>query len=85
MFEGTILETLTEALVSFLITVIDLLPDSPFTFLDTFEQPASVVMSYVNWFVDFPTMYNITLLWIGCVLGWYVYRMILNWVHLAGG
>lgn len=84
MGEGTILEQLTGALVSFLLGVIDLLPDSPFLFLEEWTAPASVVMSYVNWFIDFPTIVNCATVWVVCCLGWYVYRMILNWVHLAG-
>lgn len=76
-------DNLTQTLVEFLLSVIDLLPDSPFLFLDEIEAPASLVMSYVNWFIDFPTLYNITLTWISCVLGWYVYRTIFKWAKLA--
>lgn len=83
-FVGTVLELLTDTLITFLIGVVELLPDSPFTFIDDFEAPATVIMSYVNWFIDFPTIYNIFLTWLGAVLGWYVYRTVFKWAKMAG-
>ena len=76
-------DNLTNTLVEFLLSVIDLLPDSPFLFLNDFEAPVSVIMGYVNWFIDFQTIVNITVAWVGCVLGWYIYRTIFKWAKMA--
>lgn len=76
-------DNLSQALVEFLLSVVNLLPDSPFLFLDEMEVPATVIMGYVNWFIDFQAIVNITVAWVGCVLGWYVYRTIFKWAKLA--
>lgn len=83
MVEG-IFDTLSAALVSFCITVIDLLPDSPFIFLDDFTAPAEIVMGYVNWFIDFGSIVNITLGWAACILVWYGYQIVLRWIKVIG-
>ena len=81
MVEG-IFDTLSSALVSFCITVIDLLPDSPFVFLDSFEAPATLIMGYVNWFIDFGSIVIILAGWIGCILLWYGYQIVLRWIKV---
>lgn len=85
MENNSIFDLLTNALVEFLISIIDLLPDNPFTIVEEIQAPATVVMSYVNWFIDFPTILNITMVWVFAVFGWYCYRVILRWANLAGG
>lgn len=75
LFDG-----LSSALISFCITVINLLPDSPFLFLERFTAPATIVMSYVNWFVDFGTILDILTAWCICVLAWYAYQVVLRWI-----
>lgn len=83
MQEG-IFDSLSEALVSFAVSVVDLLPDSPFLFLDEFEAPATVIMGYVNWFVDFGTITSIFTAWISCILLWYGYQIVLRWIKVIG-
>lgn len=83
MVEG-IFDSLSAALTEFALGVVDLLPDSPFGFLDTFEAPATVIMGYVNWFVDIGTIINVFTLWLGCILAWYAYSIVLRWVKLIG-
>lgn len=79
-----IFDNLTSALVEFCISVIDLLPDSPFSFIDTYAVPASVVMGYVNWFIDFGTITTMLAGWISCILGWYAYQIVLRWIKAIG-
>lgn len=83
MQEG-IFDSLSEALVSFAVSVIDLLPDSPFLFLADFAAPATVVMGYVNWFVDFGTISSIFTAWVACILLWYGYQIVLRWIKVIG-
>ena len=80
----SILENLTNELITFIISVLDLFPDDPFLKVAELEVPATVVMSYVNWFIDFPFILSLTLTWCAAILGWYVYSIILRWVKLAG-
>lgn len=75
---------LSSGLVSFLISVVELLPDSPFLFLEEVKAPASIVMSYVNWFIDFPRILEITIAWCLGGAGWGTYRMIFKWAKMAG-
>ena len=77
-----IFNSLSSALINFCISVINLLPDSPFAFLDTYQAPASVVMGYVNWFIDFGTMLSILQKWVLCVFAWYAYQIVLRWIKV---
>ena len=82
MVEG-IFDSLSSALISFCITVINLLPDSPFSFLETYAAPAEIVMGYVNWFVDFGTIMDIFTLWLFCIMAWYGYQIVLRWIKVV--
>lgn len=81
---GGIFDSLSTALTEFAISVVNLLPDSPFSFLDTYGAPAAVVMGYVNWFVDIGTISAIFTGWLACILIWYAYSIVLRWVKLVG-
>lgn len=81
MVEG-IFDSLSSALVSFCVTVLELFPDSPFLFLDNMGAPPYVIMGYVNWFIDFGTIINISLGWAACILLWYGYQIVLRWVKV---
>ena len=80
----SILENLTNELINFIISVLDLFPDDPFLKVAELEAPATVVMGYVNWFIDFPFILSLISTWCAAILGWYVYSIILRWVKLAG-
>lgn len=78
------LDELKAELITFIINCLSVFPDDPFLSVREMAIPASVTMSYVNWFVDFPTIISITQAWVLAILGWYVYSIILRWVKLAG-
>ena len=78
------LDNLTQELIQLVIDLLSVFPDDPFLFVQDMEVPASVVMSYVNWFVDFPTITSITAAWCAAILGWYIYSIVLRWINLAG-
>ena len=82
MVEG-IFDTLSSALISFCITVINLLPESPFSFLTDYGAPAALVMSYVNWFIDFGTIIRMLSAWVACILVWYGYQIVLRWIKVV--
>ena len=77
-------DSLTQALVNFVSSVVNMLPNSPFLFLQEVQAPATVIMGYVNWFIDFRKIIEITILWQGGILGWYTYRSIFKWAKMAG-
>lgn len=77
-------ENLTSEVVQFIIGILDLFPDDPFLSVQEYYIPASVTMSYVNWFIDFPSIINITFAWVAAIFVWYAYSIILRWVKLAG-
>lgn len=77
-----IFDSLSDALISFCISVVELLPESPFLFLEDYGAPLAVNMSYVNWFVDVPSMVNIFTAWLGCVLAWYAYQIVFRWIKV---
>ena len=78
------LDELTNDLIQLIIDLLAVFPDDPFLVVQEIEKPAQVVMAYVNWFIDFPTITAITATWCTAILGWYVYSIILRWVKLAG-
>lgn len=75
-------DTLSEALVSLCIQVVNLLPNSPFLFLDTIQGPSMKIMGMVNWFIDFRTMLGITVSWVACIFVWYAYQIVLRWIKV---
>lgn len=67
-----------EWLNEFLLVIINLLPESPFTVPD---PPAEVVeaMGFINWLVPVGTIISITLGWVTCIFIYYTYILILRW------
>ena len=78
------LDELTQDLIQLIINLLDVFPDDPFLVVQEIAVPGTVIMSYVNWFVDFPSILNLTAAWCVAILGWYIYSIVLRWVKLAG-
>ena len=76
-------EALSDALVGFAVSVVELFPASPFTILD--ELSNSEVYEWlrmVNWFVPIGTFVGILEGWLACVAAYYVYQVVLRWVKV---
>lgn len=76
-------EALSDALVGFAVSVIELFPASPFTILD--ELSNSEVYEWlrmVNWFIPIGTFVGILEGWLVCVAAYYVYQIVLRWVKV---
>lgn len=76
-------DTLSDALVDFAVSVIELFPASPFTILD--ELSSSEVYEWlrmVNWFVPIGTFVGILEAWLTCVAVYYVYQIVLRWIKV---
>ncbi|WP_295761238.1 hypothetical protein [uncultured Oscillibacter sp.] len=76
-------DALSDTLVSFAVSVIELFPASPFTVLD--EIGNSEVYEWlrmVNWFVPVGTFVGILETWLAGVAIYYVYQIVLRWVKV---
>lgn len=76
-------EALSDALVGFAVSVVELFPASPFTILD--ELSNSEVYEWlrmVNWFVPIGTFVGILEAWLTCVAAYYVYQIVLRWIKV---
>lgn len=76
-------DSLSDTLVSFAVSVIELFPESPFTILD--ELSNSEVYEWlrmVNWFIPIGTFVAILESWLICVAVYYVYQIVLRWVKV---
>lgn len=57
--------------------IVALLPDSPFTGIDS--TPIQNIMQYINWVVPVDRILQLTAAWIACVAVYYLYAIILRW------
>lgn len=76
-------DALSDTLVSFAVSVVELFPASPFTVLD--ELGNSEVYEWlrmVNWFVPIGTFVSILEAWLTCVAVYYVYQIVLRWIKV---
>lgn len=78
MFEG-----LSAALISFAISVLELLPRSPFTILDEMSSSDFYeILQFVNWFIPINTFVGIFEGWLLCVGLYYGYQVIFRWIKV---
>ena len=75
---GEIWNWICDTLYELLKSIIDLLPDSPFTMLS--KSPIADYLPYINYFVDFEFIVNTLLLWLIAVAGYYTYSVILRMI-----
>lgn len=75
---GEIWNWICDTLYDLLKSIIDLLPDSPFTMLS--NSPIADYLPYINYFVDFEFIVNTLLLWLIAVAGYYTYSVILRMI-----
>lgn len=76
-------DALSDTLVSFAVSVVELFPASPFAVLD--ELSNSEVYEWlrmVNWFIPIGTFVSILEGWLVCVAVYYVYQIVLRWIKV---
>ena len=78
------LDGLTNTLVSAALSIIQLFPASPMQPLINSLKGSEVVqvLGYVNWFVPVGTMVSILTGWLTCIAAYYVYQIVLRWIHV---
>ena len=74
------MDFLTSFLSDFAEWALGMLPDSPFLFLQDFENSDfQVYINYLNWFIDFQKINAILVAWCGAILIYYLYQIVLRW------
>ncbi len=77
------LDGLTAALVGFAISVLQLLPTSPFVILDELGQSEFYEwLQMLNWFIPINTFVGILEGWLLYVGAYYVYQIIFRWIKV---
>ncbi len=77
------MDSLTDSLVSFAVSVIELFPTSPFTILNELSNSEFYEwLQMLNWFIPVGTFVSILEGWLTCVAVYYVYQIILRWVKV---
>lgn len=75
----TIFNNITELINKLFSMILNLLPHSPFMqIIDNLEEIP--YLNYINWFIPFDLMVDVTLIWLGAVALYYLYMIILRWV-----
>ena len=78
MFDG-----LSAALIAFAISVLELLPTSPFVILDELGNSEFYeILQFVNWFIPINTFVGILEGWLLCVGLYYGYQIIFRWIKV---
>ena len=64
--------------------IIDILPDSPFTFIALPSDPDYANwISIVNWFFPVGVYLSMLEIWCSAIVVWYVYQAILRWAKVV--
>lgn len=73
---------ITDALMSLLNGVLDMLPDSPFLFLQELgNSQFGDWLGYLNWFVPVYSWVGLTSAWLTALGLWYVVAIFLRWLR----
>ncbi len=62
-------------------TLIELLPKSPFYYIDA-NPEVKQVLRYLNWFFPIDLMIPILEFWLLAIVGYYIFQVILRWVKI---
>ena len=78
MFDG-----LSAALIGFAVSVVNLLPTSPFVALDELGQSEFYDwLQMLNWFIPITTFVGILEGWLLAIGVYYIYQIILRWIKV---
>lgn len=75
---GSIINSGISWLKNMVAGVIDLLPDSPFSFdIPDYVQD---ILGYINYFVPIGGMIKILTAWTACIIVWYAASVLMRWI-----
>lgn len=63
--------------------IFSILPNSPFLeVISTYDISIYKYMPYLSWFLPIKQMLGILVSWLGCMLTYYIYSVVMRWVKL---
>lgn len=65
-----------------ILTVYNLLPDSPFASMVEDMELNQNFLQYLNWFLPLDIIGNIMLAWLGCMLAYFIYKLVVQIVKI---
>ena len=77
-----ILNTIIWLFAAVLNTVFSLLPNSPFLNISTYSLSMNKYLSNLSWLLPIKEMIGILVVWLGCMLIYYVYSVVMRWIKL---
>ena len=78
-----IINTIIWLFASVLKLVISFLPNSPFLELSrVYDVSISKYMPYLSWLLPIKSMLFILISWLGCMLIYYIYSVVMRWIKL---
>lgn len=79
------IEFFIELMTKFKDAVIALLPLSPFAgYIHDFEQLNPEWLGWLNWFIPVKQILIVTATWLGAIVLFYLYSVIMRWIKLIG-
>lgn len=77
-------DTLSDALVSMAVGIIQLFPASPFSILDSLSGTAAYDwLRMLNWFIPIGTFVGILEAWLSGIAIYYIYQIVLRWIKVV--
>lgn len=77
-----IINTIIWLFASVLNIIFSLLPNSPFTNIATYDLTISKYLSNLAWILPIKHIISILGVWLGCMLIYYVYSVVMRWIKL---
>lgn len=73
------LDTIANAIDAVLLSILNLLPDSPFTMLSKSPEIYRI-LQYLNWFIPISQMVAVVEAWLAAVAVYFIYSIVLRWI-----
>ena len=78
-----VLNTIIWLFASVLNLIFSLLPNSPFVDMSiTYDLVIHKYMGYLSWLLPVKQIISILFIWLGCMLVYYVYSVVMRWIKL---
>lgn len=77
-----ILNTIIWLFSAVLNIVFSLLPDSPFLNISTYSLSINKYLPNLSWLLPIKQIIGILVIWLGCMLIYYVYSVVMRWIKL---
>lgn len=65
-----------------ILTVYNILPDSPFASMVEEMELNKDFLQYLNWFLPLDIIGNMMLAWLACIVGYFVYKLVVEIIKI---